>query len=136
MSMAADMQVTLRLPTRTLFDGRAIELAAVAQNGAFGILPNHTDFVTALVPSVLTLTVSGGEELFFGIDEGLLVKKGHAVDVAIRRGVQGESLETLRETVENTFVQIDEDERVARTALSRLEANIVRRFADLRRPQP
>ena len=136
MSMAADMQVTLRLPTRTLFDGRAIELAAVAQNGAFGILPNHTDFVTALVPSVLTLTVSGGEELFFGIDEGLLVKKGHAVDVAIRRGVQGESLETLRETVENMFVQIDEDERVARTALSRLEANIVRRFADLRRPQP
>ena len=66
----------------------------------------------------------------------MLVKKGHAVDVAIRRGVQGESLETLRETVENTFVQIDEDERVARTALSRLEANIVRRFADLRRPQP
>ncbi|VVT00109.1 MULTISPECIES: ATPase [unclassified Hoeflea] len=136
MSMAADMQVTLRLPTRTLFDGRAIELAAVAQDGAFGMLPNHTDFVTALVPSVLTLTVPGGEELFFGIDEGLLVKKGHSVDVAIRRGVQGESLETLRETVENTFVQIDEDERVARTALSRLEANIVRRFADLRRPQP
>ena len=136
MSMAADMQVTLRLPTRTLFDGRAIELAAVAQDWAFGMLPNHTDFVTALVPSVLTLTVPGGEELFFGIDEGLLVKKGHSVDVAIRRGVQGESLETLRETVENTFVQIDEDERVARTALSRLEANIVRRFADLRRPQP
>ena len=136
MSMAADMQVTLRLPTRTLFDGRAIELAAVAQDGAVGMLPNHTDFVTALVPSVLTLTVPGGEELFFGIDEGLLVKKGHSVDVAIRRGVQGESLETLRETVENTFVQIDEDERVARTALSRLEANIVRRFADLRRPQP
>ncbi|MCY0150854.1 MULTISPECIES: ATPase [Hoeflea] len=136
MSMAADMQVTLRLPTRTLFDGRAIELAAVAQDGAFGMLPNHTDFVTALVPSVLTLTVPGGEELFFGIDEGLLVKKGHSVDVAIRRGVQGESLETLRETVENTFVQIDEDERVARTALSQLEANIVRRFADLRRPQP
>ena len=136
MSMAADMQVTLRLPTRTLFAGRAIELAAVEQDGAFGMLPNHTDFVTALVPSVLTLTVPGGEELFFGIDEGLLVKKGHSVDVAIRRGVQGESLETLRETVENTFVQIDEDERVARTALSQLEANIVRRFADLRRPQP
>ncbi len=136
MSIAADMQVTLRLPTRTLFDGRATELIAVAQNGAFGILPNHTDFVTALVPSVLTMTATGGEELIFGIDEGLLVKKGHVVDVAIRRGVQGETLETLRETVESTFVQIDEDERVARTALSRLEANIVRRFADLRRPQP
>ena len=136
MSIAADMQVTLRLPTRTLFDGRATQLAAVARNGAFGILPNHTDFVTALVPSVLTLAALDGDELIFGIDEGLLVKKGHVVDVAIRRGVQGKSLESLRETVESTFVQIDEDERVARTALSRLEANIVRRFADLRRPLP
>jgi F-type H+-transporting ATPase subunit epsilon len=136
MNMAADMQVTLRLPTRMLFDGRATRLAAVAQNGAFAILPNHTDFVTALVPSVLTLTAPNGDELIFGIDKGLLVKKGHVVDVAIRRGVQGKSLETLRETVKSTFVQIDDDERVARTALSRLEANIVRRFADLRRPLP
>jgi F-type H+-transporting ATPase subunit epsilon len=136
MSMATDMRVTLRLPTRTLFDGRATQLAAVAQNGAFGILPNHTDFVTALVPSVMTLTAPDGEQLIFGIDEGFLVKKGHAVDVAIRRGVRGESLETLRDTVQSTFVRIDDEERVARTALSRLEANIVRRFADLRRPQP
>lgn len=136
MNMATDMRVTLRLPTRTLFDGRATQLAAVAQNGAFGILPNHTDFVTALVPSVMTLTAPDGEQLIFGIDEGFLVKKGHAVDVAIRRGVRGESLETLRDTVQSTFVRIDDEERVARTALSRLEANIVRRFADLRRPQP
>ena len=31
---------------------------------------------------------------------------------------------------------IDEEERQARAALSRLEADMVRRFADLHRPQP
>lgn len=136
MSMAADMQVTLRLPTRTLFEGPATRLFAVAENGGFGILPNHTDFVTALVPSVLTLTTPEGNEQIFGIDEGLLVKKGHAVDVAVRRGVLGDDLDTLRETVRNTFVEMDEDERTARSALSRLEADMVRRFAELQRPQP
>lgn len=136
MSMAADMQVTLRLPTRTLFEGPATRLFAVAENGGFGILPNHTDFVTALVPSVLTLTTPEGDEQIFGIDEGLLVKKGHAVDVAVRRGVLGDDLDTLRETVRNTFVEMDEDERTARSALSRLEADMVRRFAELQRPQP
>lgn len=136
MSMAADMQVTLRLPTRTLFEGPATRLFAVAENGGFGILPNHTDFVTALVPSVLTLTTPEGDEQIFGIDEGLLVKKGHAVDVAVRRGVLGDDLDTLRETVRNTFVEMDEDERKARSALSRLEADMVRRFAELQRPQP
>lgn len=136
MSMAADMQVTLRLPTRTLFEGPATRLFAVAENGGFGILPNHTDFVTALVPSVLTLTTPEGDEQIFGIDEGLLVKKGHAVDVAVRRGVLGDDLDTLRDTVRNTFVEMDEDERTARSALSRLEADMVRRFAELQKPQP
>lgn len=135
MSMANDMHVTLRLPTRALFEGRATRLTAVAENGGFGILPNHIDFVTSLVPSVLTLMTPEGRERVFGIDEGLLVKKGHAVDVAIRRGVEGDNLGTLRDTVRETFIEMEDDERVARSALSRLEANMVRRFASLRKPQ-
>lgn len=134
MSLAETMQVTLRLPTRTLFDGSAQGLCGVAQNGAFGLLPNHTDFVTALVPSVLTLTAADGTEQFFGIDEGILIKKGHQVDIAISRGVQGEDLDSLHDTVQASFIEVDEEERVARSALSRLEAGIVRRFGDLRKP--
>lgn len=136
MSMAADMNVTLRLPTRTLFQGGATRMTAVAPNGAFGILPNHVDFVTALVPSVMTLRMADGSEEIFGIDEGLLVKKGHEVSVAVLRGVRGDDLDSLRDTVEASFVQMDEEERQARAALSRLEADMVRRFAELRRPQP
>ena len=135
MSLAHTMQVTLRLPTRTLFEGPATQLFAVAEDGAFGVLPNHIDFVAALVPSVMILTTENNEEQFFGIDEGIFVKKGHQVDIAIRRGVQGDNLDALHDTVTTTFVQIDEDERVARSALSRLEAGIVRRFGDLRMPR-
>lgn len=136
MNMSTDMQVTLRLPTHTLFAGRATQLFAVAQNGSFGILPNHIDFVTALVPSVLILQTPESEERVFGIDEGLLVKKGHIVDIAVRRGVMGDDLDTLRETVRETFVDMDENERMARSALSRLEANMVRSFAELRSTKP
>ncbi|TBW55484.1 ATPase [Marinobacter halodurans] len=136
MSMASDMQVTLGLPTRTLYQGAARALVAEAENGAFGLLPNHLDFVTALVPSVLVLTEPGGRERFFGIDEGLLVKQGHQVNVAVRRGAEGRDLASLRHTVADIFGAMDEDERVARAALSRLEASIVRRFAELRKPAP
>jgi F-type H+-transporting ATPase subunit epsilon len=129
------MQITLQLPTRTLFEGTALRLFAIARDGAFGMLPNHIDFVTALVPSVLVLTTTDGTEQFFGIDEGVLVKKGHTVNIAIRRGVQGEDLDSLNETIQATFIEVDEEERVARSALSRLEAGIVRRFGDLRKPR-
>lgn len=135
MSMARDMTVTLRLPTHTLFEAQAIALTAVAPNGAFGIWPNHVDFVTALVPSVLTLRLCDGSEEIFGLDEGVLVKKGHTVAVATLRGVHGDDLGSLQQTVQDSFIQMDEEERQARSALSRLEANMVRRFAELKRPQ-
>ena len=136
MNMAPDMHVILRLPTRTLFEGRALRLRAVAPTGAFGMLPNHVDFVTALVPSVLTVQTIDGVERFFGLDEGVLLKKGHVVTMSALRGVSGDDLLSLQKTVETTFVQMDEEERQARAALSRLEADMVRRFADLHRPQP
>lgn len=134
MSLAAEMSVILRLPTRTLFEGQATRLTAAAPNGAFGILPNHIDFVTALVPSVMTLRLVDGSEQIFGLDEGLLVKKGHEISVAVRRGVHGDDLDSLQDTVETNFIQMDEEERQARSALSRLEADMVRRFAELQRP--
>ncbi|SFA69049.1 F-type H+-transporting ATPase subunit epsilon [Poseidonocella pacifica] len=136
MSMARSMSVCLRLPTSTLFEGQAERLTAVAPTGAFGLLPNHIDFVSALVPSVMTLRLVDGSEAIFGIDEGLLVKKGHSVDVAVLRGVLGDDLSSLKHTVESRFVQVDEEERQARSALSRLEADMVRRFAELKTPAP
>jgi len=134
MSFSPDMLVSLRLPTQTLYEGRATHLSAEAQNGAFGILPNHVDFVAALVPSVLALRLPDGSEEIFGLDEGLLVKKGHHVEVAVQRGVRGNDLASLHEVVAAKFVQMDEEERLARSAFSRLEADVVRRFAELRRP--
>lgn len=137
MNMAREMQVRVRLPGGPLFCGAVARLNAVAQNGAFGILPNHADFVTALVPSVLVLAQPDGAERIFGIDEGLLVKTGHRVDIAVRRGVESADLDTLRQAVDAFFETVEDDERVARSALSRLEANMVRRFAGLRRePTP
>jgi F-type H+-transporting ATPase subunit epsilon len=136
MTMASSMAVSLKLPTAILFEGQATRLTAVAPNGAFGILPNHADFVTALVPSVMTLRLDDESEAVFGLDEGMLVKKGHAVSVAVLRGVRGDDLGSLQELVEDSFIRMNEEERQSRAALSRLEADMVRRFAELRRPTP
>jgi F-type H+-transporting ATPase subunit epsilon len=134
MTMASEMTVSLLLPTRSLFEGKATRLTAVAANGAFGIWPNHVDFVAAIVPSVLTMFLADGSEEIYGLDEGLLLKKGHRVTVSVRRGVHGDDLDSLQGTVEASFLQMDEDERQARSALSRLEADMVRRFSELQRP--
>ncbi len=134
MSIAREMDVRLRLPSKVLFNGQALRLQGEAEDGRFGVLPNHVDFVTALVPSVLLVTQSDGRERFFGIDEGFLVKKGHEVEVAVRRAAESDRLEDLGETIGGSFAELEDEEKVARAALSRLEADIVRRFASLRNP--
>ncbi len=130
------MSVILRVPTQVLWQGSVVRFRARAGNGAFGVLPNHVDFVTALVPGVLEVTEQDGAEQVFGIDEGLIVKRGPKVDICVRRAVRGTDLDSLITTVQTTFIEVDEEERTARAALARLEADIVRRFAELKENRP
>ena len=125
------MTVNLRAPARTIHECVAKRLTAKAENGSFGVLPNHIDFVAALVPGVLTLVEPGGRERFFGVDEGVFVKQGSNIDICVRRAVEGDNLANLTAAVLSAFVDLDDHERMARTALARLEANMVRRFAEL-----
>ncbi len=136
MSTARVMHVSLRVPTRLVFEGGARKLQAVGAEGAFGLLPGHTDWVATLLPSVLVLTDGAGSEHYFGIDHGLLVKHGHQVDVAVRRAVPGDDLATLSQTVTRAFEQVADEERAARGALSRLESGILRHLSELRKPVP
>ncbi|PVA08975.1 ATPase [Pelagivirga sediminicola] len=132
MSMATDMQVRISLPGKTLFSGAARQVNGVAENGGFGILPNHVDFVTAIVPSVLLVTQADGLERIIGVDGGMLVKKGHSVEIVVQRGVEAPDLVSLDAAVAGFWDAMEDEERVARAALSRLEADMVRRFAGLR----
>ncbi|HHX81705.1 MAG TPA: ATPase [Pseudomonadaceae bacterium] len=134
MTMATSMQVNIRLPQSLLFTGKIRKLTATAENGSFGIWPNHSDFVTALVPSVLVLTDIDNNELLFGMDEGLLVKAGHQVDIAVNRAVQSDDLGSLHELLSASFHRVDEQERSARTAISKLEMNMVRQISELKKP--
>ncbi len=60
------------------------------------------------------------------------MKCGPEVLVSTRHAVPGDDLATLRRTVRERYVELDERERSARSALARLEAGVVRRFNELR----
>jgi F-type H+-transporting ATPase subunit epsilon len=120
------MRLTVFMPTAVLVDTAARKITALAANGSFCLLPRHIDFVIALVPGILSFVDETGQEQFLAIDEGILVKCGDDVRVAVGRAVRGAALETLQQVVETEFQTLDDRERLARTALARLEANLVR----------
>lgn len=126
------MRLKVITPAAVCVDRDVSRIVAEAPNGYFGMLPHHIDFVTQVVPGILLFEPDdGGTERFVAINSGTLVKCGDDVRVAVRGAIEGEDLRVLQERVAAEFRRQDEDERSARSALTRLEATMVRRFRDL-----
>jgi len=125
------MRLKVLLPSEVLIDAPVLKVVAEAPDGWFGLLPRHVDIATALVPSVLIYVDTEGIERFLGTDEGILVKCGADVQVSTRNAVQGDDLQSLQHAVRAQFVDLDDRERSARSALARLEAGVIRRFIEL-----
>ena len=125
------MRLKVLLPSEVLLDAAVTKVIAEAENGAFCLLPRHIDFVAALVPGLLSFETEDGREEFLAVDEGILVKCAAQVLVSTRQAVRGPDLGTLRQTIDEQFRTVDEQERKARAAAARLEADLVRRFLEL-----
>jgi len=123
------MQVKVIVPSGVLAEQQAIKLVAEASDGSFCLLPRHIDFVAVLVPGILSLTSVNGEETFFAVDEGLLVKHGTDVRVSAWNALQGR-LGELQQSVLEQFREQGEQELQARHALDRLEASLVQQVLD------
>ena len=127
------MNCKILLPSEVFYNQEVAKVVAEAGNGSFCLLPQHIDFVAALVPGLLRIVATQGAEEFYAVDEGILVKKGQDVMVSTRNVMKIPDLGQLKGVVEEKFKTLDEREKAARTAAARLEADLVRRFMELRK---
>lgn len=125
------MRLRVFLPTKILIDQEVTKVVAEAENGSFGVLPKHIDFVAALTPGILSFEF-GGEEEFMAVDEGVLVKCATDVMVSTRKAVRSRNLGELKRTVEEEFGTLNERERKTRSILAKLEADFTERFLKMR----
>ena len=126
------MRIKILLPTHILLEETSNKINVEAENGALGILPNHIDFVTILVPGILSFNIPDGREVFIAIDQGILVKCREQVLVSTRNAIRGNNLETLQHTVKAEFETLDERERMVRAAVAKLEISFIRGILDTR----
>jgi F-type H+-transporting ATPase subunit epsilon len=127
------MQLEIITPTAVLVDCAAIKIIAEGPHGHFALLPRHADMAIALAPGLLFFVSPEGHERYLGVDEGVLVKRDHDVHVSVLDAFESENLTRLREEVANRFRSLDEHERIARTAVARLEAGAIRHMLEIER---
>lgn len=125
------MKLKVLLPTEVLVDEEVVKVIAEADNGSFCLLPRHVDFVTAIVPGIFSFVTPDLVEQFYAVDEGILIKCSQEVMLSIRNAVRGPDLGALKKTVEKQFVELEDREKMSRSALARLEAGFIRRFMDI-----
>ncbi len=124
------MRLRIFLPAKILIDQEVTKIVAEAEDGSFGILPKHIDFVAALAPGIFSFESKEGEA-FLAIDEGILVKCGSDVMVSTRKAIIGGNLGELKETVIHEFRALDDRERKTRSILAKLETDFTRRFREM-----
>ena len=105
---------------------------AETRQGSFGLLPQRQDCIAALSPGILVYETVAEGEVFLAVDEGVLVKTGTDVLVSVRRAMTGKDLGQLRDSVEKEFLELDEEERSARSVMAKLETGFLRRFANFK----
>jgi F-type H+-transporting ATPase subunit epsilon len=124
------MKLTVWLPAQVLLEEEVTGIKAEAENGWFGLLPKHADFVTALVPGVLAFQPRGKSEEYLAVDHGILVKCGSEVKISTRNAVRGANLEQLKTDVERQFHEREEQNKKARAFEAKLETDLVRRLLE------
>jgi len=124
------MNLLILLPSKVLLDEDVLQVKAESEQGEFCLKPRHIDFVTALVPGILTYADDIDDEYFVAVDSGILVKRQQQVSVATRHAVQGElgELEGVVRHMQENFI---EREKVSRSAAARLEIGFYKRFMEL-----
>lgn len=127
---SSTMTLKVWVPTEVLLEQEVIRIKAEAENGWFGMLPRHIDFVTALVPGVMRFQSQGKPEEYLAIDRGILVKCGREVSVSTRNAVRGTNLVQLRADVEQQFLAVEEREKSARAFEAKLETDLVRHLLE------
>lgn len=123
------MKLKVFLPTEIFLDIEVVKVVGESPSGSFAVLPRHVDMATALVPGIVAYFPSGSRELLMAVNGGILVKQGENLSIATRMAVKGE-LGSLNSAVEKFVNDVDEKERKARTAVAKMEADLVRRFVE------
>jgi len=126
------VRLLVTVPSGVLVDAEARKVVAESQRGSFCLLPRHADVATLIVPGLLIYRTEEDDEVIVAVDQGVLVKAGDTVRVACQRGTVAGDLGDAEATVRERFRVQSEREKRARSALLRLEADILRRLGELR----
>lgn len=124
------MRLKTLTPAGIVVDEQISRIRFDALDGSFTFLPRHADFVTVIVPGLVSFEPVSGKnkdrEIYMACDRGMLVKDNTTVLLSVRRAVISENLEELSRTISEEFKKDEENRKIVNAAMARLEVGLSR----------
>ena len=98
--MAATFPFRLITPTGVVFEGEAEEVSAIGPLGEFGVLPDHINFITSLVPGVLEARLPNEPAKHWVVSGGLAEVKDGVMTVLASSAESPESVDATAAAAE------------------------------------
>jgi F-type H+-transporting ATPase subunit epsilon len=129
---APTINLKVLLPFQIFVEKKGVKrIVAQTLHGSFGLLPHRLDCAAALAPGILSYETEAEGEAYLAADQGVLVKVGMDVLVSVRNAIGGTDLDKLHEAVKREFINLDEQEKIVRSVLAKMESGLIRRLLDL-----
>jgi len=137
--MAETFPFRLIAPTGIIYEGPVEQVIAVGAYGEFGVLANHVNYITSILPCVVTLQLGGGSLSDYLVTGGLAEVKDGTMTMLADDALPVAAVDPVAaapevRTAEQKLSQMsfyepgyDEAERAVRLARTRAEITHLRR---------
>jgi F-type H+-transporting ATPase subunit epsilon len=98
--MAATFPLRLVTPTGIVFEGDVEEVSAIGPLGEFGVLADHINFITSLLPGIMEARLSDGASEHWVVSGGLAEVKDGIMTVLASSAESPEVIDAASATAE------------------------------------
>jgi F-type H+-transporting ATPase subunit epsilon len=105
--------------------------SAEDDSGSFNILARHERFMTVLSFGLAWFRRSNGEQEFLGVPGGILYFRDNTLNISTRRYIRDSNAGSIVEKLTHELLEEEHEFEAMRKKLHRLEAEMVRRLAQL-----
>ena len=109
----------------SMFEREIKHIRLKDETGFFGVMKNHIDFLTVLVPSLCYYRDANDREMFLAVDRGILDVRGGTASLTSREVHESEDAENLAEIIEKTILDRTGAEQAFRKMLEGIERSFV-----------
>lgn len=128
------MRLSIIDSTGTTFEeGDVAKLNIEGMEGSFCLLPHHIDYLSILVPGIISYTKTDETVGYFAVSEGVLNKNNDVVRISTLNAIYSDSLEQMKQVLQEALTKLVDEDKDARKAVLQLEYNIMMTLMKSRR---